>query len=67
MSQRARLLTRSKRGSGGISIPTSSARVFRAAYDRWSEAADRLWGAETPGEFTDIGHACREAIQAFAA
>lgn len=35
------------------------------AYDRWTEAEAALWGAETAGQFTDIGHSCREAIQFF--
>lgn len=39
---------------------------FPAAHDRWREAADKLWSAETEGEFTEIGHICREAMQLFA-
>lgn len=35
------------------------------AYDRWTDAESQLWGAETAAEFTDIGHACREAVQQF--
>ena len=45
------------------------ARSFRerhaTAYDRWAAAEADLWGAETEAQFTDIGHACREAIQQF--
>jgi hypothetical protein len=36
-----------------------------AAHARWSQAEAALWGAETAAQFTDIGHACREAIQLF--
>jgi hypothetical protein len=36
-----------------------------AAYDRWARAQAELWGAETPAALTEIGHACREAIQLF--
>lgn len=40
---------------------------FPGAYQRWRQAADDLWGAEDEGQFTQIGHICREAMQAFAA
>jgi hypothetical protein len=36
-----------------------------AAHDRWAQAERKLWEAETNDHFTDIGHACREAIQLF--
>jgi hypothetical protein len=36
-----------------------------AAYARWTEAEAALWSAESVAEFTNIGHACREAIQLF--
>ena len=39
---------------------------FPKAYDRWREAADELWSAETEGQFTEIGHICRESLQLFA-
>lgn len=35
------------------------------AYDRWAKAERKLWEAETSDQLTDIGHACREAIQLF--
>jgi hypothetical protein len=35
------------------------------AYERWAEAEAALWEAETTPQFTDLGHACREAIQLF--
>lgn len=35
------------------------------AYDRWAEAETKVWDADTPAQFTDLGHACREAIQLF--
>lgn len=37
----------------------------RGAYDRWAEAETKLWGADTANQFTDIGFACREAVQLF--
>lgn len=33
------------------------------AYRRWADAEASLWGAETLATFTEIGHACREAVQ----
>jgi hypothetical protein len=36
------------------------------AFERWRDAAERLWGADDDPTFTEIGHICREAIQAFA-
>ena len=39
---------------------------FRAAYERWHQAENELWGAETEAQFTKIGHVCREAMQFFA-
>jgi hypothetical protein len=40
---------------------------FPQAHDRWTEAANELWGADSAKRFTDIGHRCREAMQFFAA
>jgi hypothetical protein len=40
--------------------------AFRQAYNRWSQAAAELWGADSADRFTDIGHRCREAMQYFA-
>lgn len=37
----------------------------REAYDRWADAETKLWGADTANQFTDIGLACREAVQLF--
>ena len=36
------------------------------ALERWRNAGERLWGADDDATFTEIGHVCREAIQAFA-
>lgn len=36
------------------------------SYDQWSEALSMLWSAETETALTQIGHACREAMQTFA-
>lgn len=36
------------------------------ALARWRDAESDLWAAETVGDFTEIGHICREAMQAFA-
>jgi hypothetical protein len=36
--------------------------AFTAAYDRWRQAEDELWSAETEAQFTSIGHMCREAM-----
>jgi hypothetical protein len=35
------------------------------AHDRWAAALSELWEAETAAQFTDIRHACREAMQLF--
>lgn len=40
---------------------------FARAYEFWRTAEDDLWGADSEGSLTKIGHACREAMQAFAA
>jgi hypothetical protein len=40
--------------------------VHPASYNRWREAEQKLWGADSAGEFTEIGHICREAMQRFA-
>ncbi len=40
--------------------------VYPNAQRLWSEAADHVWGAESPNELTAIGHKAREAMQAFA-
>jgi hypothetical protein len=39
---------------------------FHDAYERWREAAEALWAADDEAQFTQIGHLCREAMQAFA-
>jgi len=36
-----------------------------AVHERWAQAERKLWEAETSDHFTEIGHACREAIQLF--
>jgi hypothetical protein len=41
-------------------------RNYPQAYAHWSDAADLLWSAESDRSLTAIGHACREAMQAFA-
>jgi len=33
------------------------------AYRRWTEAEAAMWESETSGSLTDVGHACREALQ----
>jgi hypothetical protein len=35
------------------------------AYRRWTDAEAALWSAERPAQLTDLGHACREAMQQF--
>lgn len=35
------------------------------AHDRWAAALSELWEAKTAAQFTDIRHACREAMQLF--
>ena len=40
---------------------------FPRAYGFWRAAEDELWGADSEGSLTKIGHTCREALQAFAA
>jgi hypothetical protein len=37
-----------------------------AAYARWVVAEGKLWGTETEGQQTEIGHSCREAMLLFA-
>jgi len=39
---------------------------FATAFDKWAQAEEKLWSAESDRQFTTIGHECREAIQAFA-
>ena len=39
---------------------------YPAAYARWREAVELLWGADSERELSTIGHKCREAIQEFA-
>lgn len=41
-------------------------RSYPRAYAHWSDAADLLWSGESDRTVTAIGHACREAMQAFA-
>lgn len=38
---------------------------YREAYERWRQAEQEMWDAETLADFTDIGHGCREAMQNF--
>lgn len=40
--------------------------IYGAAYARWSEAVDLLWGADSERELTTIGFKLRESMQAFA-
>jgi hypothetical protein len=40
---------------------------FPGAHDRWQQAAQDLWDAESQAQMTRIGHTCREALQEFAA
>lgn len=42
-------------------------RAHPEAWSKWSQAADKLWSEEWERELTNIGHLCRESIQAFAA
>ncbi len=39
---------------------------YVAAFEKWTRAEELLWGTDTQGEFTTIGHLCREALQEFA-
>lgn len=41
-------------------------REYTEAYDKWAQANDLLWSADSEEQFTTIGHLCRESIQAFA-
>jgi hypothetical protein len=41
------------------------AAAFPDAYGRWLGAEQDLWSADDAGAFTEIGHACREAMQFF--
>ena len=36
------------------------------AYQKWSQAESMLWASDSERQFTNIGHLCREALQAFA-
>lgn len=40
--------------------------VYPAAYGKWVQAEDLLWGEDSPQQLTSIGHLCREAMQEFA-
>lgn len=40
--------------------------AFPEAYERWRDAVELLWGADSDRELSTIGHKCREAIQQFA-
>jgi hypothetical protein len=42
------------------------AAAFPGTYARWRDAERALWDAEDVGQLTEIGHVCREAMQAFA-
>lgn len=35
------------------------------AFQKWSDAEMLLWGSDSQGQLTTIGHSCREAIQEF--
>ena len=37
-----------------------------ATFVKWKQAASQLWSADSPQQFTTIGHICREALQEFA-
>ncbi|MFQ4136228.1 hypothetical protein PGN35_007890 [Nodosilinea sp. PGN35] len=39
---------------------------YPAAYQKWSESENLLWGADSEQQLTVIGHLCREAMQEFA-
>lgn len=41
-------------------------RRYPEAYGKWAEAEALLWSSESEGQFTTIGHLCREAMQEFA-
>jgi len=40
--------------------------VYPAAYAKWAEAAELLWGSDSERQLTTIGHLTREAVQEFA-
>lgn len=40
---------------------------FPSAIDKWSQAVNLLWSAESISHLTTIGHLCREAMQEFMA
>lgn len=39
---------------------------YPAAYQKWVEAEDMLWGSDSEHQLTTIGHLCREVVQEFA-
>lgn len=42
-------------------------RSYATAYQKWRDAEQLLWGADSSQQLTTIGHLCREAMQEFAA
>jgi len=45
---------------------TSFRQRYPAAYQKWTQAEEQLWGSDSATAFTTIGHLCREAMQEFA-
>jgi hypothetical protein len=40
--------------------------LYPGAFNKWREAQELLWGADSEASATTIGHLCREAMQEFA-
>ena len=38
---------------------------YMLAFQKWSEAEEKLWGSDSNEQQTIIGHLCREAFQEF--
>jgi hypothetical protein len=78
VSPLGRLFDAEQKRTSGEAIQTVEAEMhqyldsdgFRArhrdTYERWRQAADELWVADTEAQFTHVGHTCREAMQLFA-
>lgn len=42
-------------------------RNYSAAFQKWLQAEELLWSADSSQQLTSVGHHCREAVQEFAA
>jgi len=41
--------------------------VYPLAYDRWTQAEEKLWQGSSSASLSSVGHLCREALQEFTA